>query len=193
MSFSYFKRYRMEVDLRRPWLPPRLPEGYRFIAWSPDRLDDHATAKRDAFRGEIDATVFDCLGDPSGCRRLMQEIASKPGFLPEATWLIEYATGGTSEPCGTIQGLRVTPRYGGVQNVGVTPWHRGRGLGSALVQAACFGFAAMGMQRAFLEVTANNVPAIRLYESLGFRRTKTHYKAVESPASLPLAGSPGRR
>lgn len=183
MSLTYYKRWRMEADLRRPWSPPRLPTGYRYVPWSPDRLADHAEAKLHAFTGEIDADVFHCLSDEAGCRRLMAEIASKPGFLPEATWLIVCTLGGEPEPCGTIQGLRVTPRYGGVQNVGVTPWHRGRGLGAALVHAACFGFRAMGLQRAFLEVTATNVPAVRLYESLGFRRTRTHYKAVELAAT----------
>lgn len=183
MSVHYYKRYRMEIDLRRPWSPPRLPDGYRYVGWSPERVADHAEAKLHSFAGEIDADLFGCLGDAGGCRRLMEQIAAKPGFLPEATWLIECTLGHEPEVCGTIQGLRVTPRYGGVQNVGVTPWHRGRGLGAALVQSACFGFRAVGLQRAFLEVTANNVPAVRLYESLGFRRTKTHYKAVQLAAS----------
>lgn len=183
MSLTYYKRWRMETDLRRSIAPPPLPDGYRYVGWSRSRIEDHAEAKLHAFRGEIDAGVFDCLGDEAGCRRLMEEIAAKPGFLPEATWLIECTLGGEPEPCGTIQGLRVTPRYGGIQNVGVTPWHRGRGLGAALVQAACFGFRAMGLQRAFLEVTATNVAAVRLYESLGFRRTRTHYKAVDLAAT----------
>ncbi|MEO0532126.1 MAG: GNAT family N-acetyltransferase [Planctomycetota bacterium] len=180
MGATYYKRYRMEADLRRASRRPALPPGYRFVRWSDDLLLEHAEAKFHAFRDEIDSRVFDCLGDEVGCLRLMEEIVRKPGFLPEATWLIEYADRpGPAEAVGTVQGIRVTPRYGSVQNVGVTPWGRGRGLGKALVSAAMQGFREAGLQRATLEVTATNLPAVRMYESLGFRRVKTSYRAVE--------------
>lgn len=180
MGVTYYKRYRLETDLRRVWRRPALPVGYRYAAWSRERLLEHAEAKFHAFHDEIDASVFDCLADEDGCLRLMEEIASKPGFLPGATWLIEHVDqDGFQEPVGTIQGVRATPRYGSVQNVGVTPAGRGRGLGRALVIAALEGFRDAGLKRATLEVTATNTPAMRMYESLGFRRTKTSYRAVE--------------
>ena len=53
----------------------------------PDLLADHAEAKYQSFRDEIDADVFNCLGELDGCQRLMEEISLKDGFLPEATWL----------------------------------------------------------------------------------------------------------
>lgn len=181
MGVTYYKRYRMDVDLRRAWRRPLLPMGYRYAAWSRDRLLEHAEAKFHAFRDEIDSGVFPCLGDEDGCLRLMEEIASKPGFLPEATWLIEYdEVPGLPEPVGAIQGVQASPRFGAIQNVGVTPWGRGRGLGAALVQAALEGFREVGLKRATLEVTATNTPAIAMYRSLGFRRVRTSYRAVEA-------------
>ena len=91
MDLMYFKRYRMEITLAgRDLVPPRAPEGYRFEAWNPALLDAFAEAKYLSFRGEIDANVFPCLGELDGCRRLMQEIVRKPGFLPETTWLLTY-------------------------------------------------------------------------------------------------------
>ncbi|TWT96081.1 putative acetyltransferase [Botrimarina colliarenosi] len=180
MGVTYYKRFRMEADLRRDWRRPALPAGYRYARWSADRLLEHAEAKFHAFHAEIDAGVFPCLADEDGCLRLMEEIASKPGFLPEATWLVEYVDApGPPEPIGTIQGVRITPRYGSIQNVGVTPWGRGRGIGRALVMAALEGFGEVGLQRATLEVTATNTPAVAMYESLGFRRVRTSYRAVE--------------
>lgn len=181
MGVTYFKRYRMEAELRRPLPRPTLPAGYRFVRWDDDRLLDHAEAKFHAFRDEVDASVFPCLGEEDGCLRLMEEIAGKPGFLPEATWLVECVdAAGWGEPVGAIQGVRATPRYGSVQNVGVTPWGRGRGVGTALVLAALHGFREAGLQRATLDVTATNTPAVRLYTGLGFRRVKTSYRAVEA-------------
>jgi ribosomal protein S18 acetylase RimI-like enzyme len=180
MSVSYFKRYRMELDLRgRRFLPMFVPSGYRLLAWKPELLEDHAAAKYESFRQEIDAEVFDCLAELNGCQRLMHEIYQKEGFLPEATWLAIYGAGGDMEACGTIQGIRATHKYGAIQNVGITPRHRGRGVGTALISAALMGFQQAGLSRAYLEVTAQNDRAVRLYKQLGFRRTKTLFKAVE--------------
>jgi hypothetical protein len=180
MSVSYFKRYRMETDLRgQRFAPLYVPTGYRLLAWQPEYLFEHAEAKFHSFRDEIDADVFDCLGTLEGCQRLMQEISFKDGFLPEATWLAAYVAGNEIEYCGTIQGIRATHKYGAIQNVGITRAHRGRGVGSALIAAALAGFQQFGLSRVYLEVTAQNDAAVRLYKRLGFRRTKTLFKAVE--------------
>lgn len=182
MSVSYFKRFRMEIDLRgRSFGSYPLPAGYRLMAWNPELIAEHAEAKYYSFRHEIDADVFSCLGDSEGCYKLMSEISDREDFLAEATWLAVYIGDG-SEPieyCGTIQGIRVSPRLGGIQNIGITPRHRRRGVGSALIAAALAGFQRVGLPRAYLEVTCQNEPAVRLYRQLGFQRTKTLYKAVE--------------
>ena len=68
---------------------------------------------------------------------------------------------------------------GAIQNVGVVPSYRGQGLGRALVRQALEGFYQAGLRRAYLEVTAENASAIRIYRNLGFRRSKTLYKAVD--------------
>lgn len=180
MGVSYFKRYRMELDLRgQRFLPIYLPAGYQLIAWNPMLIAEHAMAKFQSFRDEIDADIFSCLAELDGCQRLMQEISLKDGFLPEATWLAAYSHGDEFEYCGTIQGIRVSHKYGAIQNIGITPGHRGRGVGSALITAALAGFQQSGLPRAYLEVTAQNESALRLYKRLGFRRTKTLFKAVE--------------
>ncbi len=89
MGLTYFKRFRMEIDLSgRQFSPPDLPVGYRLLAWDDALLEAHAEAKYHSFRSEIDANVFPCLGDWAGCHRLMHEICAKQGFLPAATWLV---------------------------------------------------------------------------------------------------------
>jgi GNAT superfamily N-acetyltransferase len=159
-----------------------------FVAWNEALLDVHARTKFSAFRAEIDAVVFPCLGRLEGCRRLMREIRRKPGFLPEATWLVARrlpARGQAAarftplEWCGTIQGVIDRAGLGSIQNVGILPAARGLGLGSSLIGEALAGFRDAGVRRATLEVTAENTAAIRLYHRLGFRRTKTLYKNVE--------------
>lgn len=185
MGLQYFKRYRMEIDLCRVLPPAVEAPGYELIPWDASLLSTHAEAKYFSFRTEIDANVFPCLGDYDGCLRLMKEIVRKDGFLPAATWLIaadEDRDGLGQEGfsyVGTIQGIRDRSGFGSIQNLGIVPEHRGRGLGSLLMLKALEGFQRAGLRRAFLEVTAQNESAIRLYQRLGFYKARTVYKAVE--------------
>lgn len=186
MASNYFKRFRMEADLAVPRTSPALPSGYRFVAWNEAVIDVHARTKFRAFRDELDAIVFPCLGSLDGCRRLMREIRGKSGFLPAATWLI--ARGSSPESlqwCGTIQGVADRGGVGMIQNVGIVPGHRGLGLGRCLVERAVAGFRMHGLGRASLEVTVDNSRAMRLYQQLGFRRTRTVYKVVEADVPEP--------
>jgi hypothetical protein len=179
---SYIRRFRMDIDLTAARLPqPYLPEGYRWLEWQPSLLTRHASVKYHSFRDEIDSRVFPCLGDFSGCKRLMQEIARQDTFLADATWLITCDTVGFGEvaDCGTIQGLGHSRSLGAVQNVGVVPTHRGLGLGRALVLKALHGFRSAGLERVYLEVTGDNTPAVELYRSIGFSLVRTMYKALE--------------
>lgn len=170
----YFKRYKMEVDLAG--LPPaEAPPGYRWAPWDGTLLEVHADVLYQSFWHEIDAAIFPSFGDRVGCACLLTEIARKPGFVPGATWLLIDPV---DLPCATVQGLQDRGGLGAIQNVGVLPSHRGRGLGQAIVTRALHGFWRAGLGRAMLEVTAQNDGAIRLYRRLGFRSRKTIYKAV---------------
>ena len=150
----------MEVSLRHAPRRVAVPEGYQLIPWDEHLLDGHAIAKYHSFRDELDSIVFPCLGEQAGCRRLMGEIASKDGFLPSATWLAvyQYPTG-TLDYCGTVQGICDRDGRGGIQNLGVTPEHRGQGLGKALLCHALTGFRLANTRSVHLEVTARNSTA----------------------------------
>jgi GNAT superfamily N-acetyltransferase len=182
LNLRYYKRFQMELDLRR-WRrqPVALRPDYRLRPWSDDLIREHAEAKYHSFRDELDAVVFPCLGELESCVRLMQEIRDRDGFVPEATWLAQYVGAGPSrvESCGTIQAIRVSRTRANVQNIGVTPFHRGRGVGATLILTAIAGMQHVGVTKVALEVTAVNEPAVRLYRKLGFRTTKTVYKASE--------------
>jgi ribosomal protein S18 acetylase RimI-like enzyme len=186
MGLTYFKRYRMEINLLgRDLSWPTLPSGYRLIPWNESLLSLHAETKFQSFRDEIDANVFPCLGDQAGCQRLMTEISQKAGFLPEATWLASYRMPDAprDQPCGTVQGIRDHAGLGAIQNLGITPEHRDRGLGTCLLLKALEGFRKVGLNQVHLEVTAENDGAIRLYHRLGFVTVKTVFKVAEAAYS----------
>lgn len=176
MPITYYKRFRMEIDLDGSIVPPSLPEPFSWVAWDEMLINCHAEVKFLSFQDEIDSQVFPCLGERAGCQRLMREIRRKPGFLPVATWLIACPEG----YCGTVQGVMDRGPIGAIQNVGVVPGYRGQGLGTALVKKTLEGFYLAGLRRAYLEVTAENTTAVNIYRELGFRKAKTLYKAVEN-------------
>lgn len=186
-NLTYFKRHRMELDLRRPRRPVELPHGFYWLPWDDTLLELHAGVKSLCFRDELDSVVFPSLGSLTGCRDLMLAIRGRAGFCPGATWLVACSAADPLDPAraggcvATVQGIIDETGHGGIQNLGVVPEYRGKGLGRALLLKALAGFAAAGARRAFLEVTARNAPAVRMYREIGFRNTRTLYRGVEVP------------
>ena len=182
LSVTYFKRYRMHFDLRGELpIEPEIAGPYEFRPWTPELIPQHADAKFHSFKYELDANVFPCLGQRDGCEGLMREIASRSGFVPEATWLVVLRDrrSGQTANCGTVQGINDQGLTGSIQNLGVVPEHRGHGLARGLLIRALQGFRSIGMDTASLEVTAKNDDAIRLYQRFGFRVIRTVYKSIE--------------
>src|SRR5262245_38655829 len=101
-NVSYFKRFKMEIDLIDAPPVPALPAGYSWVSWDDGLVEAHADTLSRSFDEEIDAAVFASLSTRQGCSYLMSEIRSKPGFLPGATWLLACA----DVYCGTVQGIR---------------------------------------------------------------------------------------
>ena len=186
MQVSYFKRYRMQIDLQEfgNVRTPELPPGFALHPWSESLIEAHAHVKYMSFQNEIDCNVFPCLGDADGCERLMNEISNRGGFVPEATWLMTWTDPihHRTQSIGTVQGIREQKDVASIQNIGIVPSFRGRGLGTAVVYRSLSGFAKVGVRFVTLEVTANNSKAHRLYERLGFRILKVVFKSAEVPS-----------
>ena len=179
---TYFKRYRMEMDLVGPLPPvPSLPEGFAWVPWEERLILAHAEVKYQCFKDELDGVVFPNLRNRAGCERLMREIANRIGFRPQSTWLIAHGDADVA----TVQGVGERAGNGSIQNLGVIPSYRGRHLGLALLLQSLHGFRLTGLARATLEVTSQNEAAIRMYRQVGFRFRKTFYRMVE-PATYRL-------
>ena len=186
MGVTFFKRYRMHYDLRAAappcglplvcdsggrWRPADVDDwAYELVGWDETKQDslirEHAEAKVQSFRHEMDSVVFSCLGEPNGCVRLMREIAMRSTFLPEATWLIRHRSSGAN--CGTIQALLDQYGHGSIQNVGVVRQHRARGWGEYCWQCPC---------------TACDIEVCRP------RRSKSPHKTPGRFGCTPAAGS----
>jgi mycothiol synthase len=78
---------------------------------------------------------------------------------------------------------------GEVYVVGVDPAERGTGLGRALTLIGLRYLRSRGLPEVMLYVDESNVPAIRLYESLGFARWSTDVMFAHTPENPAGPGS----
>ncbi len=91
-------------------------------------------------------------------------------FIPElncadATYLV--GTRGDEVVC--YGGFHTVLDEAHITNIAVKSTQRGRGIGKFLMSALLAKAREKGVKSVTLEVRDNNVPAIRLYESFGFR------------------------
>ncbi|SHH63800.1 GNAT family N-acetyltransferase [Streptomyces sp. 3214.6] len=81
------------------------------------------------------------------------------------------------------------PGWTEISAVCTDPAHRGRGLGTRLIRAVADGIRDRG-DTPFLHAAADNTPAIRLYESLGFTlRRRSTIASVRTPGTSGEAGA----
>ena len=73
-----------------------------------------------------------------------------------------------------------------INNVAVSPGHRGKGVGLSLLRFVLRMAAGLGARRATLEVRRSNAPALRLYERLGFRLAGVRRNYYSSPVEDAL-------
>jgi ribosomal protein S18 acetylase RimI-like enzyme len=113
-------------------------------------------------------------------RGAAQEVRSLLGLLPMMAGVARTALrnrpwngyvwlqGGQVVGNITIHPYPADPSCWQIEHVGVVRAYRGRGMGRVLMETGLRDIAQRGGRCAILEVYADNLPAIRLYESLGF-------------------------
>jgi mycothiol synthase len=164
-----FERFRalwqMRRSLRDPLDPPRFPGGVMLRTFRPGRdepewlgLNRRAFAKHPEqgawTEHDLELREQEPWFDPAGFF-----IAERGGVMIGFHW--------TKVPAGGAEGT------GEVYVVGVDPGERGTGLGRALTLAGLHYLRDRGLAEAMLYVDEDNVPAIRMYEGLGFTRWRT--------------------
>jgi mycothiol synthase len=166
-----FERFRalwqMRRSLRDPLDPPRLPAGTALRTFRPGRddqewlgLNARAFAKHPEqgawTRHDLELREHEPWFDPAGFF-----IAERDGVMTGFHWTK------VPGPAEADQDL------GEVYIVGVDPGERGTGLGPALTLAGLGYLRDRGLAEATLYADEDNVPAIRMYEGLGFTRWST--------------------
>jgi mycothiol synthase len=180
-----FNRFRALWQMRRslgdPLDQPRFPPGITLRTFRPGQdEDDWLRLNHQAFAGhpeqgawtrhDLELREQEPWFDPAGFF-----IADRHGVMTGFHWTKVHGPG--DAPAGV----------GEVYVVGVDPGEQGTGLGRALTLAGLQHLRDCGLAQVMLYVDEDNVPAIRLYESLGFARWRTDAMYRHTPGT-PAGG-----
>ena len=135
--------------------------------------------------------------DATGIARLEEEIFNDAWSYRDVQDLIctkggmcFSATEG-DEVIAYVIGRLIAPE-GEIYRIAVRADKRGRGIGYRLLDYAVKTSKGQGLERLFLEVRSQNVPAIKLYTSYGFKQIglrKGYYKNPADDAVIMLRAS----
>ncbi len=173
----------MSLDLNDVATPaPELPANYSWFPWNNLQTSRYARIFHEAFQADVDGWIFPTYRQYAACEHLVDATVSSRVFAKEASWLVgrilydSKSNASRIEYAGAVQCVKEGRFCGEIQNLAVAPGFRGLRLGRALALQALNGFRTMGRSKISLEVTSENLVALRLYLSLGFKITSITYK-----------------
>ena len=135
--------------------------------------------------------------DATGIAKLEEEIFSDAWSYRDVQDLICtegsmcFSAIDNGEVIAYVIGRLIAPE-GEIYRVAVKPEKRQRGIGYRLLDYAVKTSKGQGLERLFLEVRSQNVPAIKLYTSYGFKQIglrKGYYKNPADDAVIMLRAS----
>ena len=151
--------WQMRRSLREPVDQPVLPAGRTLRTFVPGQDEDDWLG--------LNGRAFAKHPEQGGWTRHDLELREQEPWFDPAGFFI-------AETDGQMAGFHWTkvhrPDLGEVYVVGVDPAEQGSGLGRALTLAGLGHLRDLGVAQAMLYVDEDNVPAIRMYEALGFTR-----------------------
>jgi mycothiol synthase len=158
-----FERFRALWQMRRslgePLDAPALPAGRALRTFVPGQDEDEWL--------KLNGRAFAKHPEQGGWTRHDLDLREREPWFDPAGFFI-------AERDGRMTGFHWTkvhePTLGEVYVVGVDPDEQGSGLGRALTLAGLRHLRDLGVGQAMLYVDEDNVPAIRMYEGLGFSR-----------------------
>ena len=144
-----------------------------FRGWRDSYFEAMAELIVDAYAGHVDSRINNQYSEAAGALRFLKNIVIFPGcgiFQPEASWVAVEPSSGCL--LGAALSSRVAPRVGHITQVCVRRKWQGEGLGRRLMARALRSFQTAEFEGVSLTVTADNTPAVQLYQKLGFQVIK---------------------
>ncbi|HKP10696.1 MAG TPA: GNAT family N-acetyltransferase [Blastocatellia bacterium] len=143
-------------------------------AWQEVDFGQAARVIHQSYRGRTDSRINSQYMTEEGCAELLAVLIDHlwcGDFLPHVSRVA--ARRGTRRLAGVLIASRIAPRVGHIGQLSVHHAYQGQGVGRRLLAGTLQELIQYGFNAATLAVTGINRPALRLYESVGFRRIHT--------------------
>jgi len=140
-------------------------------AWQEADFAQAARVIHQSYRGRTDSRINSQYKSEEGCAELLTILTDHlwcGDFLPHVS-RVAVRRGTRRLLAGVLIASRIAPRIGHIGQVSVHHADQGQGLGRRLLSSVLQEFVQYGFNAVTLAVTAINTPALRLYESFGFR------------------------
>ena len=167
-GFHVFPRLFMHGLLQPRPPQTELPENLLFEHWHPGLFQAASELIHLAYQGHVDSGINDQYQSVAGSQRFLSNIVRFPGcgeFLPAHSLALRRRDSGFLVGLLLSSAVRFDTAH--ITQLCLHPGWRGRGLGETLLRAASAGLTAAGYRNLSLTVTAQNTPAVRLYERIG--------------------------
>jgi mycothiol synthase len=170
-----FERFRalwqMRRSLRDPLDRPEFPAGATLRTFRPGQDEEEWL--------RLNGRAFAKHPEQGGWTRHDLELREREPWFDPAGFFIAVRDGRMAG----FHWTKIHPdRVGEVYVVGVDPGEQGSGLGRALTLAGLGYLRDRVLDQAMLYVDEDNAPAIRLYQALGFSRSKTDAMYRRAPS-----------
>ncbi len=183
-GFASYRRLFLEADLpnQRELIPGnslvrrddepllKLPPTLKLTRWVAPHYQPAGDLIHRCYEGHGDSFINDQYRSVQGSLRFLHNIVRFPGcgvFDAENSFVVRDERSGQLEALALVS--RVEPDVAHITQLCVAPRRRGYGLGRMLLRHVATQLAAKHFQAITLTVTEANAPALKLYQSLGFR------------------------
>jgi GNAT superfamily N-acetyltransferase len=161
--------YKMQRDLSQPVSQILLRPDLRTESWSEELDLPMMHAFNEAFRGAWGVPVM----NEALWRQFFTGVPQFRGDLTSLAMSGDAVVGFCLNWVDAARNAQTGVKEGWVEAIGVIPERRGQGVAAALLSKALQDFIALDLERAALDVDAQNpTGALALYEKLGFEARK---------------------
>jgi GNAT superfamily N-acetyltransferase len=178
LGFRLFPRQFMLRPLTEASPPPDFG-AVRIEPWNERWFVPCARLIQSAYAGHVDSQINEQYRTAGGALKFLRNLILLPGcgrFLPDVSFVVP-APGGEALLAAVLNS-EVSPQVAHTTQLAVRADCQRRGLGRRLLQATMAALQARRFRALTLTVSAENRPAVELYQRLGFRTVKTFSAAV---------------
>jgi len=115
-----------------------------------------------------------------GCIRFLNNLVKHPGcgtFSPQTSYVVLDSE---EQVCGVLLTSKISPDTGMIPQISVRNDCQGKGIGSYLLRTYFKDARESGLERITLSVSEANEGACRLYDRLGFQKTRDFHAFVRN-------------